>query len=188
MESSDQDLNKLNPKLVEFSRASDYGKIADILRKNSTLQSEKIEEALLLRGLCLEIVGRPKESKNCIMVSLILKYTRSLGPSGVDVFFAKYRYLIRLSGSGSSAQNLFFSDLDKTYAHISKRGKILLKEKLDKIKKEKEQMESREQLYKSFLQPDGTLKVPLGPEPTEMELKQAEWFDNLPEDYKRILF
>lgn len=94
----------------------------------------------------------------------------------------------RLSGTGTSAQNLFFSDLDKTYQHITTRGAVLRKEKLELQKKLKEQEESRKKLIESFTQPDGSLRVPLGENPTEMEKKQAEWFDNLPHDYKGSFF
>jgi hypothetical protein len=58
---------------------------------------------------------------------------------------------------------------------------------LEKVENEKQQLEKRKEIYESFLQPDGSLTLPLGPEPTEMELKQAEWFDNLPEYYKQGL-
>lgn len=74
--------------------------------------------------------------------------------------------------------------MDKTYKHINSRAKILLKEKQDKIFAEKEQELAREKIYESFKHADGTLRIPLGENPTENELKQAEWFDNLPEYYK----
>lgn len=97
-------------------------------------------------------------------------------------------YNPRLSGTGTSAQNLFFTDLKNTFDHIQKRSKVLLHEKLEKINLEKEQEENRKNIYESFKQADGTLKIPLGPEPTEMEIKQAEWFDNLPEYYKGTFY
>jgi hypothetical protein len=92
-----------------------------------------------------------------------------------------------LTGTGTSAQNLFFSDLKTTYDHIQNRGLVLRKERIEKIKQMKEQREARQKLYESFKQEDGTLKLPLQENPTEMELKQKEWFDALPEDYKSTL-
>ncbi len=95
-------------------------------------------------------------------------------------------HICRLHGTGSSAQNLFFTELNKTYEHIIKRGGVLRQSRVEKkIQHEKQQAKKRE-IYESFKQPDGTLKLSLGPEPTEIDLKQKEWFDNLPEDYKGI--
>lgn len=92
-----------------------------------------------------------------------------------------------MTGAGSSAQNLFFNDLNTTYDHISKRGGVLRQERLDKKKEQILQETKKKEIYESFKQPDGTLMLPLGPEPSESELKQKEWFDNLPEDYKQGL-
>jgi hypothetical protein len=64
---------------------------------------------------------------------------------------------------------------------------VLRKERVEKMKKIKEQQEERKKIYDSFKQADGTLKLPIGENPTEMELKQKEWFDALPEDYKGII-
>ncbi|KAJ3323932.1 hsp90 co-chaperone Cdc37 [Boothiomyces sp. JEL0866] len=177
-EATDEHIRAIHPQLLEISKKTDYGDIARIIKQYPVIQTEKNEEILLLRGLALQIIGRTKDAKTAVTVSMIIKYTRSLGPSGVDMFFTK------LSGTGTSAQNLFFSDLDKTYQHITARGAVLRKEKLELQKKLEEQQETRKKLIESFTQPDGSLKIPLGENPTEMEKKQAEWFDNLPHDYK----
>lgn len=89
MESTDEQLLSLNPNLLKYSQTSDYGELVKILKADPTLLNEKNEESLLLRALCLEICNKSKESKNCVMVSLILKFIRNLGISGVDVFFSK---------------------------------------------------------------------------------------------------
>ena len=90
-------------------------------------------------------------------------------------------------GAGTSAQNLFFSDLENTYNHIKSRGKVLRAEKLLLEKEHRARAEERHRLYLKFKQPDGTLKLPASDPPTDMELKQKEWFDNLPEYYKEGL-
>ena len=53
------------------------------------MSNEALEEALLLRALCLEIVNERKLAKNSVMVSLIMKFTRSLEVQGLEVFFNK---------------------------------------------------------------------------------------------------
>ncbi|KAI8892950.1 Cdc37 N terminal kinase binding-domain-containing protein, partial [Globomyces pollinis-pini] len=171
MDSTDEKLVELHPQLLTLSRTSDYGIMVKILKQFPDIQKEKNEETLLLRVLCLQIIGNAKEAKNCVLVTLILKYTRSLGTVGVDAFF-------------SNAQKLFFEDVDKTYEHITNRGAILRKERLDKKQAQLQQEKARKELIESFTQPDGTFKLPVGESPSEMELKQAEWFDNLPHDYK----
>lgn len=75
--------------MLEISKKTDYGDIARIIKQYPVIQTEKNEETLLLRGLALQIIGRTKEAKTAVTVSMIIKYTRSLGPSGVDMFFAK---------------------------------------------------------------------------------------------------
>jgi cell division cycle protein 37 len=90
MESTDEEMIQRHPKLLELSTTSDYGDMAKLLRQNNSLLTEKNEEALVLRGLCLEIMGKPKEAKNCVTVSLIVKFIRNLGANSVDMFFSKY--------------------------------------------------------------------------------------------------
>jgi cell division cycle protein 37 len=90
MESTDSDLVRLNKNLLNLSKLSDYGKIASLLKQDPTLLNEKIEEILLLRALCLEIISQPKEAKNAVMVSMIIKFIRNLGIKGIDVFFQRY--------------------------------------------------------------------------------------------------
>lgn len=79
-----------HPHLLEFSQKESFGDIVHLLRKYPALQNEKFEEVLLLRALCLSATRRMKEARSAVQVSLIIKYTRSLGPSGVDLFFTKY--------------------------------------------------------------------------------------------------
>jgi hypothetical protein len=77
MEASDAALNSLHPRLLDLSTISDYGAIAQILRKHSpAILEEKNEETLLLRALCHEIVGEVARAKNCVMIALIIKFTR----------------------------------------------------------------------------------------------------------------
>ena len=90
-------------------------------------------------------------------------------------------------GTGTQAQTLFFTDLENTFNHIQKRAKVLRIEKLQIEKEHQQRLKQRQELYQKFKQADGTLKLPVGQEPTEMELKQKEWFDVLPEYYKEGL-
>lgn len=77
--------------------------------------------------------------------------------------------------------------MNKTYEHIIKRGAVLRQDRVEKKIEHEKQQAKKKDIYESFKQPDGTLKLPLGPDPTDVDLKQKEWFDNLPEDYKGIL-
>ena len=151
------------------------------------MSNEALEEALLLRALCLEIVNERKLAKNSVMVSLIMKFTRSLEVQGLEVFFNKWDWLTRLTGTGTAAQNLFFTDLETTYKHITTRAQVLRAEKLPLEKEHRERLAYRRALYEKFKQPDGTLKLPTSEPPTPAELKQKEWFDCLPEYYKEGL-
>lgn len=92
-----------------------------------------------------------------------------------------------MQGTGTGAQNLFYGDLQKTYDHVITRGGVLRQDRVAKKIELQMQEQKKKEIYESFLQPDGTLKLPLGQDPTEVDIKQKEWFDNLPEDYKRIL-
>lgn len=178
MESRDKDLKARHPQLLLLSEKNSYGDIVKILRENPALLTESNEEALLLRALCLACVGKASQAKTAVQNSMILKFSRNLGANGVDVFFS------RLQGSSSSAQNLFFNDLAATYDHITKRGAVLRQERLDKKEQINRQEAQKKEIYASFLQPDGTLMLPVSETATETDLKQKEWFDNLPEDYK----
>jgi cell division cycle protein 37 len=89
MESSDEHLLQLNANLLKYSQTSDYGLLVKILKADPSLLNEKNEETLLLRALCFEVCSRSKEARNCVMVSLILKFVRNLGVSGIDLFFSK---------------------------------------------------------------------------------------------------
>jgi hypothetical protein len=110
-----------------------------------------------------------------------LKFTKSLGAT------CCCQYISKLQGTGSSAQTLFFTDIQNTLDHITRRGGILRKERIDAKKQLAVAEAKKQEIYNSFLQPDGTLKLQLGPDPSPTDLKQKEWFDNLPEDYKREL-
>ena len=76
--------------------------------------------------------------------------------------------------------------MNKTYEHIIKRGAVLRQDRVEKKIEHEKQQAKKKEIYESFKQPDGTLKLPLGADPTDVDLKQKEWFDNLPEDYKGI--
>ncbi|KAI8922778.1 Cdc37 N terminal kinase binding-domain-containing protein [Entophlyctis helioformis] len=176
---TDSNLSEVHPQLIAYSRLSDFGDIVRLLHKHSDLQSDSCEESLLMRALGLEIIGNAKEAKNCVINSLVLKYTRSLGSNGVDVFFGK------LEGGKSSAHTLFFSDVNKTYEHIQKRGIVLRGERIASRNKQNEERAAHEakirEIYNTFLQPDGTLKFPLSDTPSEESLARAEWFNSLPQ-------
>lgn len=51
----------------------------------------------------------------------------------------------------------------------------------------KEHEERLKKLYNSFLQSDGSFKMPLSDTPSEQELKTAEWFNGLPQSYQEGL-
>jgi cell division cycle protein 37 len=89
MEATDDEMFQKHPKLLEYSKTSDYRNLARLLSKHKDLPTEKNEECLLLRALCLEIIGFTKEAENAVKNSLIMKYSRNLGPNGVDLFFQK---------------------------------------------------------------------------------------------------
>ncbi|KAI8904721.1 Cdc37 N terminal kinase binding-domain-containing protein [Gorgonomyces haynaldii] len=171
LQASDQDLKQTHPKLLDFSKLRDFGDILNVLKSNPQLQEEKNEEILLMRALSLEIILKKSDAKNCVMLSLVLKYTRSLGPGGIDVFFSK------LQSGSQNAQTMFFRDIESTYQHISTRGAILRAEHVEQHKKRQEEMQKVLENYKRFQQPDGTLKFPLGSTPSEDETKKAQWFD-----------
>lgn len=91
MESRDEDLLAAHPQLLEYSKKSSFGDIVALLRKYPTLQTEKIEELLLLRALCFSTIGNTKEARTCVQNSLIIKFVRNLNvPNAVDLFFSKY--------------------------------------------------------------------------------------------------
>ena len=91
MESRDEDLNNRHVQLLAFSQKSDFSDVAKMLRQHPTLLTEKNEEALLLRALCLACIGKNKEARACVQNSTIIKFTRNLGGSdSVDLFFSKY--------------------------------------------------------------------------------------------------
>jgi hypothetical protein len=179
MEATDQHMLDKHPFLLSLSEKSDYGEVYKILKAHPDVSSDANEEALLLRALCFSVVGKLPKAKIAVQNAMILKFTRSLGANGVDVFFSK------LQGTGSSAQTLFFTDIQNTLDHIVRRGGILRKERIDAKKQLAAAEAKKQEIYQSFLQPDGTLKVKLGENPSPTDLKQKEWFDNLPEDYKR---
>ncbi|KAK5666697.1 hypothetical protein BDV3_006023 [Batrachochytrium dendrobatidis] len=183
--STDEELINTHPELLAFSKYGDFGDVLKALKKHSELQKETFEEAILMRALVLEIVGKSKEAKTCVINSLILKYTRALGSSGIDVFFSK------LEAGKSSAHNLFFSDVSKTYEHIQRRGKILRAEKIESYKaaiKEKAEHEANiKKIYETFLQADGSLVFPLPETPTERQVEISQWFNNLPHATKEGL-
>jgi hypothetical protein len=90
LESTDESLLRKHPQLLKLSRTSDYGAIYRILKDYPDLsKNEAFDEALLLRALCKEIVGQASEARNCVLVSLILKFTRSLGENSLETFFTK---------------------------------------------------------------------------------------------------
>ncbi|KAH6565988.1 hypothetical protein BASA50_005293 [Batrachochytrium salamandrivorans] len=175
---TDEDLAELHPELPAFTGYGDFGDVVRALKKHPKLQEEASEEAILMRALVLEIVGRAKEAKTCVVNSLILKYTRSLGTSGIDVFFDK------LESGKSSAHALFFSDVTKTYEHIQRRGKILRMERIEAHKRasvgKAEHDAKIKDVYQTFLQPDGSLIFPLPDSPSERVLQISDWFNALP--------
>lgn len=185
MESSEEDLKKCHPKLLAFSQMSDFGKMLPLLMESPDLLTEKNEDALLIRALTLEILKKSKEARNCVITSLILKYSRNLGKGGVQVFFSK------LEGSSSNAQSMFFNDVEKTYGHIQKRGQVLRNERIANHRKHQEAAAEHEErlkaLYELFLQEDGSLKYALRENPTEEDLKRAEWFNALDRKYQEGL-
>ncbi|KAL2913665.1 hsp90 co-chaperone Cdc37 [Polyrhizophydium stewartii] len=175
---TDQELEDEQPGLLAFSRYTDFGDVIKALKSKPKLMKESREEMLLMRALSLEIMGRSKEAKTAALNSLIIKYTRSLGASGIDVFFS------RLQGGKTSAHTMFFSDVEKTYEHIQKRGKVLREERMPSFKraaKEKAEHEAKiREIYESFLQPDGSLVFPMPENPSERFLERAKWFNELP--------
>jgi cell division cycle protein 37 len=90
MECRAEDLNQLHPQLEAYSQKSEFGDIAKLLRQQPALPSEKVEEILLLRAICLASVGDGKAARTCVQNSLIIKYTRNLGGvNNIDLFFGK---------------------------------------------------------------------------------------------------
>eukprot|EP00842_Homolaphlyctis_polyrhiza_P005605 jgi/Hompol1/6045/HPOL_004823-RA len=176
--SSDADLAEIHPDLVPYSEYTDFDDVVKSLKKHPKFQTESVEEALLMRALSLEIVGRAAEAKTCVINSMIIKFTRSLGESGIDMFFT------RLYSGGQSAHALFDADVSKTYEHIQKRGKIIRAERIaDRQKAIKERQEHEAKLkaiYNTFLQEDGSLVFPLPESPSESQLERAKWFSELP--------
>ena len=178
-------LHSVSPNLLAFSYATDPSDSARLLRKDPKLGSEKAEEALMMRAIALGTLGKYKDAKTCIVNSLTIKYTRSLGPSGIDVFFSK------IQGGKESAQSLFYADVDKSFQHIQTRSKILRAQHIadhEKLLKERAEHESKlVDTYNKFKLDDGSLKFPLDDDASDRVREIAAWFDALPQFAKEGL-
>lgn len=71
---------------------SELADVARIMKANPEINTELCEETLLIRALAREICGATSDARKCVLTSLALKYSRSLGQDGhgADVFFGRF--------------------------------------------------------------------------------------------------
>lgn len=83
---------------------------------------------------------------------------------------------------------MFYSEVKKMEEHIVKRGSILRKERIAEYKQTleaaKAHQENMQKMYQTYLQEDGSLKMPIGEDADEVKKEQKKWFDALPEYFQ----
>ncbi|KAJ3213432.1 hsp90 co-chaperone Cdc37 [Dinochytrium kinnereticum] len=168
-----------------FARLSGFDESLKHLGSFPYIVSSKFSDEILAEAFHLEMEGKKKEAKRCVHQSLVLQYCDVLGKDGIRLFFA------RMANPTHTAREVFQKDVSDTYQRISDRVKVLKVEEKQKEEEERRLAEEEKKMGEArvaaALQPDGTYKLPVTKDSTELEKKRAEVFAEFPTAFQRAL-
>ena len=115
----------ISPATDEFSKipATDYTKSAEFLIKHYTICTEQQKDALMMSAFDLQLDNRTETAKQVVHQALLLQYIANLTGNNphapkdkvinaIKLFFSK------ISDESTPAHQVFWEDVDRTYAHI----------------------------------------------------------------------
>lgn len=126
----------ISPATDEFSKipATDYTKSAEFLIKHYTICTEQQKDALMMSAFDLQLDNRTETAKQVVHQALLLQYIANLTGNNphapkdkvinaIKLFFSK------ISDESTPAHQVFWEDVDRTYAHIKNRCEIIKQER-----------------------------------------------------------
>ena len=117
--------------LLDFASKPTFEDSFRHLQQYPELVTREYSDQLMARAFQLQMKNRSKEAKNCVKWSLALNYSMQLGPQGVGMFYKRM-----MSGQKEAVQ-FFEEDLERTFAHLKERSKVLAeKHRSDKLSPE----------------------------------------------------
>jgi hypothetical protein len=102
----------------------DYRTSFEFLKAHPEILAEKETDGLLVAAFDAGLEGDEKYSRQCVHQALLLQYCRALGRDGVALFFKRI-------GSKGQAHDVFFQDVQDTYAKIRTRTREIAKQRLE---------------------------------------------------------
>ncbi|KAJ3116078.1 hsp90 co-chaperone Cdc37 [Phlyctochytrium bullatum] len=163
----------------------DFEKSFQFLLAHPYLAKQNFSDEVLAQAFHLEMQGKRAAARRCVHQSLILQYCDALGADGIRLFFA------RMGNATHRAREMFGKDVKDTYERIAARVVVLKEEekKKEEERKKEEEEERRvgEARVKEALQEDGSYKLPVGDDASELEKRRAEVFAQFPRDFQRAI-
>ncbi|PKS10348.1 hypothetical protein jhhlp_002099 [Lomentospora prolificans] len=113
-----------SPTAKEFSRIpiSDYRRSFDFITAHPEILAEKESDGLLVEAFDASLEGNEQYARQCVHQALLLQYCRALGKDGVPLFFKRI-------SQKSNAHEMFFKDVQDTYAKIRTRTREIAAER-----------------------------------------------------------
>jgi cell division cycle protein 37 len=118
-ERDDDEEVQASPEAQKFAeiKSTDYRESNNFISAHSNLLSEKEQDGILMMAFDAQLEGKEDFARNCVHQALLLQYCRALGKDGVALFFK------RITTKGHNAQEVFYKDVQDTYARIKNRCK-----------------------------------------------------------------
>ncbi|KAI9465564.1 hypothetical protein BJY52DRAFT_1220779 [Lactarius psammicola] len=167
----------MTPSLEEFAKLPlwDFEKLWLFIQNHREVVVHGASDALLVAGFKAQRAGKSMYAKQCVHQSLVLKYSKTLGKDGVQLFFK------RVAAGGENSLAIFRKDVEDTYAHLVEGVKAEVGRSV---------AGGKEQIQLVAENPDtGVLfNVPEGPPPEDLELESLGTEDMLFEGVREALF
>lgn len=114
---------KLSPSAKAFSEIKSYPASLEFISKHPDIVAPDVSDGILYEAFGAQLDGKETYAKQCVHQALLLQYCNKLGKDGVALFFQ------RITNSNHQAKQVFMADVEKTYAHIVTRCKVIKAEK-----------------------------------------------------------
>ncbi|KAL2261633.1 hypothetical protein VTK26DRAFT_3726 [Humicola hyalothermophila] len=175
-----------SPLALQFAKikSSDYRESLAFLSQHPSILTEKETDGLLVQAFDAQLENRADYARNCVHQALLLQYCRALGRDGVALFFK------RITTPGHQAQEVFYKDVQETYAKIRTRAReIVLQRAKDEAEGKTGEQQGVEQIQLHAVEPGTVINIRIPAEGSEdpEERKGREIFETFPPDMKKAL-
>lgn len=120
----DDDFVEASSEAKQFSRIpmNDYRRSYEFITAHPHILAEKESDGLLVEAFDASLENKEDFARQCVHQALLLQYCRALGKDGVPLFFKRI-------SQKSNAHEMFFKDVQDTYAKIRTRSRQIAAER-----------------------------------------------------------